>query len=190
MSSSYITCLLSFHGKCGTQALNKKYIYFYSKILCSPLDNLVYYCRLPVSLGHFLNSHRSLIPSEGVGVVGSMFAGSFAGTAEHIIMYPVDSVKVLIPGLDSRWIFSGWSKGFQSKRLRTSFVQWEAWLQGGRKKVVQMTWQCWIMVQVRPLHVTGSSEERSALEMPKIKKTVSASWKENWHLFSTKTIIS
>ena len=109
----------------NTSVKLKIYIFFYSKILCSPLDNLVYYCRLHVSLGHFLNSHRSLIPSEGVGVVGSMFAGSFAGTAEHIIMYPVDSVKVLIPGLDSRWIFSGKSKGFQSKRLRTSFVQWE-----------------------------------------------------------------
>ena len=27
-------------------------------------------------------------------MVGSMVAGAFAGTAEHIVMYPVDSVKV------------------------------------------------------------------------------------------------
>ncbi len=31
---------------------------------------------------------------EGVGVVGSMTAGALAGTAEHLVMYPVDSVKV------------------------------------------------------------------------------------------------
>jgi len=36
---------------------------------------------------------------EGVGVAGSMFAGAFAGTAEHIVMYPIDSVKTRMQAL-------------------------------------------------------------------------------------------
>ena len=29
-----------------------------------------------------------------MGVVGNMIAGAAAGTAEHVVMYPIDSVKV------------------------------------------------------------------------------------------------
>jgi len=36
---------------------------------------------------------------EGVGVAGSMLAGAFAGTAEHIVMYPIDSVKTRMQAL-------------------------------------------------------------------------------------------
>jgi len=36
---------------------------------------------------------------EGVGVVGSMTAGALAGTAEHLVMYPVDSVKTRMQAL-------------------------------------------------------------------------------------------
>eukprot|EP00088_Acartia_fossae_P026733 TRINITY_DN2752_c0_g1_i1.p1 TRINITY_DN2752_c0_g1~~TRINITY_DN2752_c0_g1_i1.p1 ORF type:complete len:391 (-),score=70.98 TRINITY_DN2752_c0_g1_i1:1766-2938(-) len=36
---------------------------------------------------------------EGVGVVGSMTAGAMAGVAEHLVMYPVDSVKTRMQAL-------------------------------------------------------------------------------------------
>lgn len=36
---------------------------------------------------------------EGVGVLGSMTAGAMAGTAEHLVMYPVDSVKTRMQAL-------------------------------------------------------------------------------------------
>lgn len=36
---------------------------------------------------------------EGVGIMGNMVAGAFAGTAEHIVMYPIDSVKTRMQAL-------------------------------------------------------------------------------------------
>jgi len=36
---------------------------------------------------------------NGVGVVGNMIAGAAAGTAEHVVMYPVDSVKTRMQAL-------------------------------------------------------------------------------------------
>lgn len=36
---------------------------------------------------------------EGVGVLGSMTAGSIAGAAEHFVMYPIDTIKTRMQGL-------------------------------------------------------------------------------------------
>ena len=46
---------------------------------------------------------------EGVGVLGSMAAGAMAGTAEHLGMYPVDSVKVMCGSLVIKFV-SFWLK--------------------------------------------------------------------------------